>query len=192
MKNVYYIILLLGILFSIAKADSGRDSGTCSFGYIGGNLGLAGRQVGYSKFPLKVGGQFLYSWKNNTIKLAYNKISVFQFDNEPDSKERFHSIELCYGRLLRIGSSPLLFNALYIGASTGLSINFIDYYKDLGDAWGHRITTENQLGIPLSIFTHVNFASLLTAGLEYKYSILQKSFPSSEVNFSINVKVFEL
>ncbi|MGE5399965.1 MAG: hypothetical protein ACM3S2_06160, partial [Ignavibacteriales bacterium] len=107
-------------------------------------------------------------------------------------KERFHSIELCYGRLLRIGSSPLLFNALYIGASTGLSINFIDYYKDLGEAWGHQITTENKLGSPLSIFTHVNFASLLTAGIEYKYSILQKSFPSSEVNLSINVKVFEL
>lgn len=190
-RVVFLPLLLLGLLFSNVKADSGIND-TSSFVYVGGNMGLAGREVGYSKFPLKVGGQVLYVWGHNTVKLAYNKISVFQFDNEPDTRERFNSIELCYGRVLRIGNVRLMFKNLYVGASTGLSVNFVDYFGNSGDAISHSIKSDTRFGIPFAIFTDFNFGSLVSGGFEYKYSILQRAFPSSEVSFSINVKVFEL
>lgn len=190
-------LLLFAVLFCLFVnnlfAKPGSSFRASRLGYIGGSFGLTDRQVGYSTFNVKLGGQFMYLWEDYSLKFSYNKLTFFTFDNAGETDEKFHSLELGLGRIFDLSDARRsVLEDLYIGAFVGASVNYIDFYQHEPVAGVNKISSTKRTGFPLSISVMTNLGSLFMSGLEYKFTILQNSPPSRELNFFINIKVFEL
>lgn len=194
MKRLLSLFPLLFFLFvNDLFANPGSSFGAGRLGYIGGSLGITDRQVGYSLFNVKLGGQFLYFWKDYSLKFSYNKLTVFSFDNAGESAEKYHSLELSLGKVFDLSDARrFALEDLYIGAFAGASVNYMDFYQNEPVAGVNKLSAAKRTGFPLSVSVMTDLGSLFMSGLEYKFTILQNSAPSRELNFFINIKLFEL
>jgi hypothetical protein len=190
-------LLLFALLFCLFVnnlfAKPGNSFRASSLGYIGGSFGITDRQFGNSLFNVRLGGQFMYLWNDYALKFSYNKFTFFTFDNAGETDEKFHSLELSLGRIFDLSDTRRsVLEDLYIGAFVGASVNYNDFYQTEPVAGINKLSSTKRTGFPISVSVMTNLGSLFMSGLEYKYTILQNSAPSRELNFFINIKLFEL
>ena len=77
MKKYYYLLLILStsqILFNTDGQSSTEESNNW---YLGVTPGFAYKEIGESRFGLKLGGSILYNWDNSFIIISYTRLFVW-------------------------------------------------------------------------------------------------------------------
>ena len=185
-----FISAYAGISQEIGNAQT-QDTSTSKI-YLGLNTGFSAKNIGYSSFLPKLGGNILYNWDNNFVTLSYNKLFEFTipFAGSNLGKSNFQRLELLYGYTMVISKKHKLFKHISFSASIGVSYNYIKYYKDEYSSMVNHLSVNQSAGVPIGIAITNNIGKVVYFGWELKYHIIQKIAPYGEVAGFIMVNVY--